>query len=191
MSRLIFSLPSSTNKAQRAQRLAYWYRPGLEIFGTLQLDCNVRQYTIFTSICNMRNNENSQSLSYPQRSAWICFCTHYPCRNYFFSTGRKWPGLWRFRAHIQTEEKNFNSFSSSRSRQSSREPQSPFIPSDEIFHHTVFESCPSGWIVGQLGWIALFLVGLSQGREMLLLSNHFLVNTRSSVIKSHETSESA
>ena len=85
----------------------------------------------------------------------------------------------------------FNSFSSSRSRQSSREPQSPFIPSDEIFHHTVFESCPSGWIVGQLGWIALFLVGLSQGREMLLLSNHFLVNTRSSVIKSHETSESA
>ena len=76
MSRLIFSLPSSTNKAQRAQRLAYWYRPGLEIFGTLQLDCNVRQCTIFASICNTRNYENSQSLSYPQRSSWMCYHIH-------------------------------------------------------------------------------------------------------------------
>ena len=76
MNRLIFSLPSSTNKAQRAQRLAYWYRPGLEIFGTLQLDCNVRHCRIFATICNTRNYENSQSLSYPQRSAWTCYHIH-------------------------------------------------------------------------------------------------------------------
>lgn len=37
---------------------------------------NVRQCTIFALICNTRNYENSQSLSYPQRSAWMCYHIH-------------------------------------------------------------------------------------------------------------------
>ena len=75
MNRLIFSLPMSTNKSTKSSTLGVLVSSRTRDIRNTSIGLQCAR-TIFASICNTWNYENSRSLSNPQRSAWMCYHIH-------------------------------------------------------------------------------------------------------------------